>query len=45
MLLLIHFYRVSTWAQKLGGELFNFGEYVTRMKQVEEVKLIKLIFN
>ncbi|XP_044741328.1 voltage-dependent calcium channel subunit alpha-2/delta-3 isoform X3 [Chrysoperla carnea] len=35
---------VSTWAQKLGGELFNFGEYVTRMKQVEEsYKLATLV--
>ncbi|KAE8737167.1 hypothetical protein FOCC_FOCC017373, partial [Frankliniella occidentalis] len=28
--------RVKTWADKLGGELWNFGEHVTRRQEVQE---------
>lgn len=32
-------FRVHSWADKLGIELFNLGDFITRRKEVQEVNI------
>lgn len=33
------YFRVKSWADKLGVELWHQGDFITRRKEVQEVKL------
>lgn len=35
------FFSVQAWAVKLGTELYHFGEFITRKKEVQEVSIHK----
>lgn len=39
------FFRVRNWAQKLGGELWHFGELVTRRTMVIDVSKILHLYS
>ena len=37
-LLICSIFRVSNWAEKLGGELWHLGEFITSREEIQKVK-------
>lgn len=39
----IPLFRVKGWADQIGSELWHLGDYITRRKEVQEVKSFTII--